>query len=174
MKLLEEEKDNLERIYQAFLHDPKVLRMKEIPMHRGSNCYEHSFKVAKLAIKIALKRKNINLENLLLGCILHDYYLYNWREDKTKKWHGHKHPYLAAQNAFEDFKISTEIQKLITSHMWPINFFNFPNSKEAKILSTADKRVAMKEALTSKKYKEEHRKETLVFISHLFEPKKQN
>ena len=39
MKITAEQKEYLENIYQKFLNDKKVLRMKEIPMHRGSNCY---------------------------------------------------------------------------------------------------------------------------------------
>ena len=77
MKISIEEKNRLESIYQSFLNDPKILRMKEIPMHRGSNCYEHSFKVAKKAVKYAINfpKKNLNYERVLIAAILHDYYL---------------------------------------------------------------------------------------------------
>ena len=54
MEITPERKQELEDIYQSFLHNEKILKMKEISMHRGSNCYIHSFKVAKLAIKRAL------------------------------------------------------------------------------------------------------------------------
>ena len=102
MELTEEQKEKLEAIYQSFLNDEKILRMKEISMHRGSNCYEHSFKVAKHAMKIALRgnKKNLNLETLLIGAILHDYYLYDWRKDRSKlKRHTKSHPYIASENA---------------------------------------------------------------------------
>ena len=75
MKITIEDKNRLEELYQSFLKDEKILRMKDISMHRGSNCYLHSFKVAKKAIKKSLNRKDINLEVVLIGAVLHDYYL---------------------------------------------------------------------------------------------------
>ena len=83
MKIDDKKKQELEDVYQSFLHDERILRMKDIQMHRGSNCYIHSFKVAKLAIKRALRHNKGDLYVILLGAILHDYYLYDWRKDKT-------------------------------------------------------------------------------------------
>ena len=169
MKITEEEKKRLEDIYQAFLHDEKILRMKEISMHRGSNCYEHSFKVAKKAIKKSLNRKDINLEVVLLGAILHDYYLYDWRKDRSKlKKHGKNHPEIAIKNATKDFDISEDVKKVIKSHMWPLNIKEYPKSKEAKIVSISDKAVTIGESFTSIKYKQKKREKYLSYISHLF------
>lgn len=172
MKITDEEKARLEDIYQTFLNDEKILKMKEIPMHRGSNCYEHSFKVAKFAMKVALRgnKKGINLEAILIGSILHDYYLYDWRKDRAKlKGHGKRHPHIAAENAERDFNITPEVKKIIKSHMWPFNFKEFPNTKEARIVDIADNNVAMCEALTSIRYKNKHRQKYLNHISHLFD-----
>ena len=169
MKITEEEKKRLEDIYQAFLHDEKILRMKEISMHRGSNCYEHSFKVAKKAIKKSLKRKDVKLEVVLLGAILHDYYLYDWRKDRSKlKKHGKNHPEIAIKNATKDFDISEDVKKVIKSHMWPLNIKEYPKSKEAKIVSISDKAVTIGESLTSIKYKQKKKEKYLSYISHLF------
>ena len=171
MKLTQEEKNHLEDTYQSFLCDEKILRMKNIPMHRGSNCYEHSFKVAKKAIKNAIKyhKKELNLESILLGSILHDYYLYNWREDKSKrKGHGHNHPFIASENSSRDFNIPKEVKDIIKSHMWPINMKNFPKSKESRIVANADKMVTIGESMTTKKYKQNKREKFLSYISHLF------
>ena len=169
MNILEEQKQRLESLYQSFLIDEKILRMKDISMHRGSNCYEHSFKVAKKAIKKSLNRKNINLEVVLLGAILHDYYLYDWRNDRSKlKRHGKNHPGIAIENAVNDFNISEEVKKVIKTHMWPINIKDYPNTKEAKIVSISDKAVTIGESFTSKKYKQKKREKYLSYISHLF------
>ena len=169
MKITEEQKEQLEKVYQAFLNDEKILRMKEISMHRGSNCYEHSFKVAKKAIRKSLRRKDVNLEVVLLGSILHDYYLYDWRKDRSKlKKHGKNHPEIAISNATRDFDISNDVKKVIKSHMWPINIKEYPKSKEAKLVSISDKEVTIGESLTSKKYKQKKREKYLSYISHLF------
>lgn len=169
MKLTIEKQKELEEIYQTFLNNEKIQQMKSIPMHRGSNCYIHSFKVAKLSIKRALHHKKGNLEHILIGAILHDYYLYDWRVEKEKRnKHPSKHPGIAAENAKNDFDIDEEIQFIIKSHMWPFNFKDFPSSKEARIVSLADKTIAFKEALTSKKYKEKHLQKQIDDIQHLF------
>ena len=170
MKLNEEEKKRLENIYQTMLHDGKVLKMKEVPMHRGSNCYLHSFKVAKKAFHHALHYKHVDLEAILYAAILHDYYLYDWRKDKTKKkHHGARHPYIAAAQAKRDFAISELTSKIIKSHMWPINIKEFPSTKEARILSYSDKDIALTEALCSKKYKAKREEKYYNYISKLFD-----
>ena len=171
MKITPEQKEKLENIYQTFLHDEKVLRMKEISMHRGSNCYEHCFMVAKRAIKRCLgsHRKNINLEVVLVGAILHDYYLYDWRKDRSKlKHHGVRHPSIASDNASRDFDVSPQVKKVIETHMWPMKFKEYPKSREAKIVSLSDKAVAIRQALTSHKHKEKRKEKYEKYISHLF------
>ena len=170
MKLTKEEKEQLEQLYQSLLNHELVKRMIDIPMHRGSNCYYHSFKVTKLAIKRGLRHKNVNLHTILLAGIFHDYYLYDWRKDKTKrKHHGSHHPYLAAKLAKEDFSIDESVQKVIKSHMWPINIKEFPRTKEARILTLADKAIATKEALTSKRYKSKRKEKYENYIKTLFD-----
>lgn len=171
MKISQEEKDRLENLYQTFLHDEKIQQMKEIPMHRGSNCYEHCFKVARKGIRHALKyhKKGINLELVLIGAILHDYYLYDWRKDKSKrKRHGSDHPFIAANNAKRDFDISDPVREIIERHMWPINLNKWPDTTEARIVSVSDKAVTIGEALTSKAYKKKKREKFLKNISTLF------
>lgn len=172
MKINDEQKQKLEELYQTFLHDPKIQRMKDIPMHRGSNCYEHVFKVAKRAIKRSLNShyQNIDLEVVILGAILHDYYLYDWRSDRSKrKGHGRQHPSIAADNAFKDFDISPEVRKVIESHMWPLKIKEYPSTREAKIVSLSDKGVTICEALTSIKHKQKKRDIYLSYISRLFD-----
>lgn len=169
MKLDDNKKKELEEIYQKFLNDPRILKMKDIPMHRGSNCYIHSFLVAKLAIKRALRHRHVNLVSVLTASILHDYYLYDWRKNRAlRKNHAHNHPFLASENAHKEFDISRDVMDIIETHMWPINFKTFPKTKEARIVGRADTSIALKEALTSKKYKAKHQQKYLEDISSLF------
>ena len=171
MKITLEEQQRLEDIYQSFLHNEKILKMKEFNMHRGSNCYEHSFKVAKKAIRYAIRsrRKNINFEFILLGAILHDYYLYDWRKDRSQlKGHTKNHPKIALNNAIKDFGINKEVEHIIKSHMWPLNTKDYPTSREAKLVSISDKVVSLCESLTSISYKNKHRDKYLTYISILF------
>ena len=169
MTITEEQKKELEDLYQSLFNNDKVKRMLDIPMHRGSNCYIHSFVVAKLAIRKALKKKDVNLVALLYACVFHDYYLYDWRIDKSKrKGHGRNHPMIAINNAKEDFDLPVESIKAIQTHMWPLNFSQFPKTREAKILTLTDKKVALKEALISKEQKLRNRAKLLEYIQTLF------
>lgn len=170
MKLSLEEKKKLEDIYQKFLHDDKILKMKDVNMHRGSNTYIHCFKVAKLAIKRALRRKRrLNLEAILIASILHDYYLYDWRKDRSKKKHHAKnHPFIASENAKRDFDIEEFTSEIIEEHMWPINFKNFPKTTEARIVNNADNSIAFIEVLTSIKYKSTRMEKYIKSIQQLF------
>ena len=170
MKITDEKKQELESVYQSFLNDERIVRMKDIQMHRGSNCYIHSFKVAKLAIKRALRHNKGDLYVILLGAILHDYYLYDWRTDKSKmKSHITNHPYVAAENAERDFGIHEPIKRVIKSHMWPFNIAEFPKTKEARIISLADKTIYLKEIACSRKYKAKREQKYLKQISVLFD-----
>ena len=170
MKIDDKKKQELEDVYQSFLHDERILRMKDIQMHRGSNCYIHSFKVAKLAIKRALRHNKGDLYVILLGAILHDYYLYDWRKDKSKKMHHvTEHPYVAAENAERDFMIHEPIKRVIQSHMWPFNISEFPKTKEARIISLADKTIYVKEIACSRRYKAKREVKYLKQIETLFD-----
>ena len=170
MKLSKEEKEELENIYQSFLHDEKIIKMQDIQMHRGSSCYIHSFRVAKRAVQIALHRKNYNLKNIIIASILHDYYLYDWRRNKELlKKHGSRHPIIANENAKRDFNIGEEISEIILSHMWPLAPKYFPHSKEAKLVNYVDDITATKEFLTSNRYKQRHHERYLKMISKLFD-----
>ena len=166
-----QEKTELENLYQGFLHNELVVKMKEIPMHRGSNCYIHSFKVCKLVIKKALKsKKEYHYKSLIIASILHDYYLYDWRSDRSKrKKHGKRHPYIADENAKRDFSIDEEVSSIIKSHMWPINPKEFPKTKEAKLVNYVDDIIATREFFCSKRFKNKREEKYLSYISHLFD-----
>ena len=89
---------------------------------------------------------------------LHDYYLYDWH-DKNKgfRWHGFKHHRFALANAEKDFDLTEKEKNIIYSHMFPLTFWCLPRSREAWIVTLADKRVAFAETL--KKYKRKKKAE---------------
>ena len=85
------------------------------------------------------------------------------------KSHLRDHPYIAAENAERDFGIYEPIKKVIQSHMWPINFDEFPKTKEARIISLADKTIYFKEIMCSRKYKKKREEKYLSQTSKLFD-----
>ena len=163
-------KEELEKIYHEFLINDKLEEMKDIRIHRGSSCFIHSFRVAKLAIKRALRhKKELDLDAILIASILHDYYLYDWRKNRVLlKGHGARHPGVANENAIRDFNINDLESEIILSHMWPINFKTFPNTTEARMVSLADKHIAFLEMFTTKRFKEKRMDKYNEFIKTLF------
>jgi len=137
-------------ILKDLLNDPNVLLMKNYKAHGKKDVYTHCLDVAKMAYKInntfSLKA---DLNTLLTGALLHDFYLYDWHDAKINvklfEMHGYTHPKKACENAIKYFDVDENIQKVIRSHMWPLTFRSFPNSKEAIIVSLADKLCAIKE-----------------------------
>ncbi len=170
--LPKDEEEKLEAIYQQYFHDPKIQEMKRIGMHRGSNTFIHSFKVAKLAVKRAARRKKkkLDLETVLIAAILHDYYLYDWRYNKAlKKHHASRHPKIAAENAKRDFNVTDKVASIIKTHMWPFNFKLFPRTKEARIVMNADNSIATHEVLTSRRHKAKKIVKYMEYIEKLFD-----
>lgn len=170
MNLTEERKAALEKTYQYYLHNEDILKMKGIHAHIGSNVYIHTFKVVKGVIKKAIKYHNdLDLENLLIAAIFHDYYLYDWRKTKDRPHpHGKYHPHIAAVNAKRDFNIPDRAIEMMETHMWPFNFFKPPKGKEAWILCNVDTWVALVECFIPKKKKKEKEQQYLDYISTLF------
>lgn len=170
MELTKEQKQKLEEIYLKYLHDERVLKMKEIPAHRGSNTYLHTFRLTKEIMKKAVKsRKNLDLENLLIASIFHDYYLYDWRTTKDRPHpHGKHHPHIAVLNAKRDFAISDKAAEMMETHMWPFNLTHPPKGKEARLLCNVDTWVAFKEILTSKNHKKKTEAKLLSSFETLF------
>ena len=170
MELSDKTKKDLEGLYQFFLHDERIIRMKDIPMQRGSNCYLHSFRVCKLAVKTAIEEGQGHLEAIITASILHDYYLYDWRKDKEKrKHHGGKHPFVAVENAERDFHICDEVKNIILCHMYPLNHEYKPTTYEEKLVAKCDTRIATKEFMSSAKHKERDMDKYYKEIEKLFD-----
>ena len=124
-----------------------LVKEQEIVHHFKTNVFRHSISVARLSLRIAgAFRIKVDENDLLLGALLHDYFLYDWHEKKAHhKLHGFTHAKIAADNARRDYNIDDKVYNIIYSHMFPLNLTHIPKSKEAWIVSIADKIVAIKE-----------------------------
>ena len=122
-------------------------KMKNYIAHGNISCYEHCYNVAIACYSFVLKYNiKCNMEDLIIGSLLHDYYLYDWHEkDNGISLHGYKHHKYAMKNAIRDFNINKRQQKIIYSHMFPLTFWTIPIYKEAWIVNLFDKVLAVKE-----------------------------
>ena len=132
-----------------------VQEMKNFVQHGEVSTYEHCENVAKMSYDLdktfSLKS---NLNTLLKGAMLHDFYLYDWHKgDGSKELHGYVHADKAEANAKKYFHVDEDTAKVIHSHMWPLNLTRLPASKEAWIVCIADKCCSLHETLFRRKSK---------------------
>ncbi len=132
---------------RELIKSPDVKILKNIPQHDGNNTLNHCIDVAKVSFALAERLKmRIDERTLARGAILHDYYLYDIEErGYSDYFHGTRHPITALKNAEEKFTLSEKEKNIIRGHMWPLTLFHPPKSKEAWIVSAADKYCAIKE-----------------------------
>ena len=127
--------------------DARVRKMGDFIQHGEKNTYDHCLSVAYTAFLLN-RRLHIGAdeESLVKAAILHDYFLYDWHT-RGDKLHGYHHPKIAGENARNDFNISDKEKMMIETHMWPLTLFHIPRSKEAWLLTTADKICSSKEVI---------------------------
>ena len=127
-----------------------VNNMKSYIQHGSVTTCEHCENVALLSYDInRLLCLNADLQVLLTGAMLHDFYLYDWHNEDGGEhhFHGFTHAKTACDNAKRYFAIDEATSHVIYSHMWPLNPGRIPMSREAWIVCIADKCVSLYETL---------------------------
>ena len=138
-------------IYEATKYEQIKSLLKKYKQHGDTTVWEHSRNVAYRSYCIArlLEKKyfiQFDYKKLIVGAYLHDFFLYDWHEkEEWHKWHGFKHPHIAAENAKKMFDIDDEEKMIIESHMWPLTPTKLPKSKEALLVCIIDKIEAIRE-----------------------------
>lgn len=132
-----------------YLENPQVMQMKQYCHHGNITTYDHCRNVTKKACKIAdkLKLSNEKIRNIIIGSILHDFYLYDYHHNRRRKEgiHAWSHPRTALRNAEEIFVLNNKQRNIIRSHMFPTCLFHPPTCIEAWIVTLADKYCAIEE-----------------------------
>lgn len=126
-------------------------KTKNYAHHGTVSCYEHSVAVALMSLSIAkFFHVRVDVESLLRGALLHDYYLYDWHERGSHTGlHGFNHAKIALQNAERDFSLNEIQRDIIEKHMFPMNPA-LPRCKETVIVTIADKICSTKEIISER------------------------
>ncbi|MBO6137637.1 MAG: HD domain-containing protein [Lachnospiraceae bacterium] len=146
--LNETDKELFRRVIQELTSNPKIFEMKKYIQHSDISTFTHCLRVARKSLILA-RRFNwgVNREALIRGAMLHDYFLYDWHT-KGDGLHGFHHPFIAAKNARRDFALNDLEYEIIRSHMWPLTLLHFPKSREAFLVSLADKICSADEVIS--------------------------
>ena len=153
--LNEQEKEYFHKIADEIISHPHFALLKNQIAHGKTTVYDHSISVALECYKYALSRKLVlDYPSFIRGALLHDYYFYDWHNNKSFTFHGLKHNHTALKNAKKDFVLNKKEKGIIINHMFPLTIFHFPKSKEAWIVCRIDKKVALTD---HKKLKQEQK-----------------
>lgn len=137
--------------YKKITTDEKYLKTKNFIQHGNVSVFDHSIYVAETSLKISkMLHIKVDKEVMIKTALLHDYFLYDWHDKNHPKMHGFRHATIAAENAKRDFGLTDKEYKAIRSHMFPLNL-RIPTSREAFILTLADKYCAARESLKRRK-----------------------
>lgn len=125
------------------------LKQEDIYRQHGSvTCYEHSVAVTLMSVRFVQRlHLKLDMESMIKGALLHDYFLYDWRStenDINRRHHGFHHAQHALKNACRDFTLSPVTCDVIRKHMFPLNI-RPPRYKESVVVCIADKVVATRE-----------------------------
>ena len=132
--------------------ETRILQSKEHIQHGTTTVYEHCVQVAYESYLFAKEHQlQVEMEQLIRGALLHDYFLYDWHEkDDSHKWHGFHHARKALENALEDFKLNEIERDIIACHMFPLNI-RPPKYRESWLVCYADKVCSGFETVKRKK-----------------------
>lgn len=137
------------QLAEPILRNSEFQRRRKF-LHHQDSVYEHSLRVAWTAYKMAKKiqkYKKINMQNVVIGALLHDFYLKPWRENKKRvpwEMHGFTHGKIASSNAYQFFPsfMNQRVEDSIKRHMFPLTIIP-PRYIEGWIITMADKYVSM-------------------------------
>ncbi|HOP65263.1 MAG TPA: hypothetical protein PK358_14390 [Spirochaetota bacterium] len=145
------ERKPAEQEYNAIVADilanEEFLKLQNY-FHHNSSIYEHVRIVSYLAYRLC-KYLNLDYKSAARGALLHDFFLYDWRDHDEpdlarNKYHGMAHPKIALNNAMQNFILNDLEKDIIVKHMWPLTLIP-PKYQESYIVTFTDKYVASRE-----------------------------
>lgn len=142
-----------QEIIKDIINNPEVQKMKNFKVHGNTSLYAHCYSVSYFCY-LACKRRKLDYKSAAIAGMLHDFYLYDWREKNSHiRPHAFTHPFTAYKNAKKQFKLNWMEKDMILTHMWPVTFFAIPLCYEGLILTFVDKSCALHEIMNSIKNK---------------------
>lgn len=140
------DKKEFESIIKDIIENEKVQEMKKYRQHFDTNTFDHCYMVSYYCYKIC-KKLNWDYKSITRAAMLHDFFLYDWREKNERKGlHAFTHGRIACENACKIFDLSEKEKDMIIKHMWPVSP-KMPKSKEGIVLTFVDKYSTLAETV---------------------------
>ena len=157
-----------QEIISDLVHNETVQQMKNFRQHYETTCFDHCYTAAFYCYKIC-KKFNLDYRSATRAAMLHDLFLYDWRERQPdrKGLHAFTHGICACKNACKIFDLNEKEKDIILKHMWPVTIA-FPKSIEGFILTFVDKYCAISESfkiLKSRLFRKKAFRYAYVFLS---------
>ncbi len=144
----QKDKNEFDDIIKELILNDTVQDMKNYRQHCDTNCFEHCYSAAYYCYKICKKLK-LDYKSATRAAMLHDLFLYDWRDPNShKRWHAFHHPRTAYENAAKLFDINKKEKDIILKHMWPTTIIP-PKYLEGYVLTLVDKYCAIEETASS-------------------------
>ena len=130
------------------LNSEEFIKRKNYEHHENQSVYDHSLNVAYNSYLYAKKHK-LNVRDISIGGLLHDFYYKPWKENTKKvpllKKHGFVHANEAYENACKYFPnlMNERVKDIIVRHMFPLNIHP-PKYRESWIVTMMDKKDSLK------------------------------
>ena len=141
--------DIAKNIIKDLTSNPTVQKMNQFKQHYNTSCYDHCLNVAFYSYIIA-KKLGLNYKAVARGAMLHDLFLYDWRNSKKalklRKLHAFIHPEIALENSLKLFYLTEKEKDIILKHMWPVTI-KLPKYPESYIVTFTDKYSTIVESL---------------------------
>ena len=156
-----------QNLIQKIISSKEYQTMKHHRHHVKSNTFDHSVKVAYLCFRHHKRfHMKMDLEELIRGALLHDYYLYDWHDKApSHRFHGFTHPKRALSNALRKYPNLTRTERdMIRRHMFPLTLIP-PKTKGGWLICLYDKIAAISDYLG----KEQRHRQTSSVIKNVQE-----
>ena len=134
-------------ILDEVIDHQKVQELKNYPQHFNTSRFQHSLNVAYYTFLIC-EKFNWNTKEATKAAMLHDLFLYDYRDVKYDEWHPAAHPKNALVNSMQVTDITPLMEDAIVKHMWPMTL-KFPAYKESWVITSMDKYCATLEVFSS-------------------------
>ena len=119
------------------MENDAVLALDGFNQHINTSRLSHSLNVSYYSFRLS-KIFGFNAYLAARAGLMHDLFLYDWRQEKKEEHHAFAHPKEALKTANSITKVSPIEENAILSHMWPLSKIR-PIYAEAFAVNIADK-----------------------------------